>query len=86
MANSINIEVDHIGTIEVNIQDVDLAQCDRRFQPVESEYDWNKEEVFLIDFKAVVTMDSEDGMMQVAVMWNGKKCGSGKLMFVQDDT
>ena len=62
-----------LGTIEVNIEDIDLTKCESHRKRGHNCY-W-------IDFTAIVTMGSDEGIMQVAVEWEGKQCGSGRLRF-----
>ena len=68
--------IDHVGTIEVNIRDVDLSTCDSGFM--------KGERVIWIKFTAIVTLGSDEGTMQVAVLWNGRKGGSGGFKFVHE--
>ena len=42
------------------------------------------ERVIWIKFTAIVTLGGEEGTMQVAVLWNGRKCGSGGFKFAHD--
>ncbi|KAF7507831.1 hypothetical protein GJ744_009995 [Endocarpon pusillum] len=67
-------QVNFVGTIQVNVKDVDLSAC-------ESHWDKRGNRYYRIAFLANVTLRGDEGVMQVTVMWNGKECGSGKLHF-----
>jgi hypothetical protein len=56
------------------VEDVNLDAC-------ESHRNKRGRLYYLIAFTAIVTLGSDEGVMQVTVMWNGKECGSGKLQF-----
>lgn len=60
----------------MNFKNIDLKTCEKHETKHGSEY--------LIDFKAVVTLGSEEGTMQVAVLGNGKEYGSGGFKFSHD--
>jgi hypothetical protein len=66
--------VNYVGTIQVSVEDVDLNL-----------YDSHKNKrgrlFYQIAFTAIITLGSDEGVMQVTVLWNGNECGSGKLKF-----
>ena len=67
-----------LGTIEVKIEDIDLTKCE--MHTTKRGY-----LCYQIDFTVIVTMGSDEGIMQVAVEWEGKRCGSGRLKFPDDE-
>lgn len=82
--------VDLVGTVEVNLKDVDLESCETTTkQPSNKPKSHRKQRdedelVYLVEFTAIITLGGEEGTMEVAVMWNDKKCGSGVFKFVHD--
>jgi hypothetical protein len=68
-----------VGTINVNVKDVDLLKCESGTTKKEP-----FQKVYWIHFTAIVTLSSEEGTMHVEVTWNGKRCGSGGFKFVQE--
>jgi hypothetical protein len=69
-----NTQTKRLGTITVNIDDIDLTRCHKINRTS-----------YKIDLTAIITLGSEEGIMQVAVEWDGKRCGSGRLKFDGDE-
>jgi hypothetical protein len=71
--------VNYVGTIQVSVEDVDLNLCD-------SHKNKRGRLFYQIAFTAIITLGSDEGVMQVTVLWNGNECGSGKLKFSDEDS
>jgi hypothetical protein len=63
----INSTTKQLGTVEVDLADVDLSQC-RKSGPY-----------YAIELTAIITIDHTTDVLQVEVQCQGKRCGRMKL-------